>query len=63
MMYAVLCYNDEDVVWFWSKEEDASVMARLGAVQEKLSRAGKLGPSHGSIRPPSSCCSKTRIAR
>ena len=45
MMYAVLCYNDEDVVWSWSKEEDAAVMARLGAVQQKLSREGKLGPS------------------
>ena len=45
MMYAVLCYNDEDVVWSWSKEEDAAVMARLGKVQQKLSREGKLGPS------------------
>lgn len=45
MMYAVLCYNDEDVVWSWSKEEDAAVMARLGVVQQKLSREGKLGPS------------------
>ena len=45
MMYAVLCYNDEDVVWSWSKEEDAAVMARLGEVQQKLSREGKLGPS------------------
>jgi hypothetical protein len=45
MMYAVLCYNDEDVVWSWSKEEDAAVMARLGVVQQKLEREGKLGPS------------------
>jgi hypothetical protein len=45
MMYAILCYNDEDMVWSWSKEEDAAVMARLGAVQERLSRAGKMGPS------------------
>jgi hypothetical protein len=44
-MYAVLCYNDEDVVWSWSKEEDAAVMARLGVVQQKLEREGKLGPS------------------
>jgi hypothetical protein len=41
----VLCYNDEDVVWSWSKEEDAAVMARLGVVQQKLEREGKLGPS------------------
>jgi hypothetical protein len=45
MMYAVLCYNDEDVVWSWSKEEDAAVMARLGVVHQKLARDGKLGPS------------------
>ena len=45
MMYAVLCYNEEDVVWSWSKEEDAAVMARLGAVQQKLTREGKMGPS------------------
>lgn len=45
MMYAVLCYNDEDVVWSWSQEEDAAVMARLGVVQQKLAREGKLGPS------------------
>ena len=45
MLYAILCYNDEDVVWSWSKEEDDAVMARLGAVQERLSKSGKLGPS------------------
>ena len=45
MLYAILCYNDEDVVWSWSKEEDQAVMARLGAVQDKLTKAGKLGPS------------------
>ena len=45
MLYAILCYNDEDAVWSWSKEEDAAVMARLGAVQERLTKAGKMGPS------------------
>ena len=45
MLYALLCYNEEDVVWSWSKAEDDAVMARLGAVQERLTRAGKLGPS------------------
>ena len=28
MLYAILCYNDEDVVWSWSKEEDDAVMDR-----------------------------------
>ncbi len=44
MQYAILCYHSEDVVCSWSKEEDDAVMARLAAVQEKLARAGKLGP-------------------
>lgn len=45
MQYAVLCYNDEDVVWSWSQDQDAAVMQRLGAVQEKWAKAGKVGPS------------------
>jgi hypothetical protein len=45
MEYALLCYNDEDVVWSWSKEQDAAVMARIHVVREKLIKQGKLGPS------------------
>jgi hypothetical protein len=45
MLYALLCYHDEKVVWSWTKEEDAAVMARLGVIQERLAKAGKLGPS------------------
>jgi hypothetical protein len=45
MLYAILCYNEEDVVWSWSKDEEQAVMARLGAVQERLAQAGKMGPS------------------
>lgn len=45
MQYAILCYHDEDMVWSWSKEQDAAVMARLAAVQEPLIKAGKMGPS------------------
>lgn len=45
MQYAILCYHDEDIVWSWSKEEDAAVMARIGVVQERLRANGKLGPS------------------
>ena len=44
MMYALLCYHSEDVVCSWSKEQDAAVIAKLAAVQEKLAKAGKLGP-------------------
>ena len=45
MLYTILCYNDEDVVWSWNKQEEAAVMARLGVVSERLTRAGKLGPA------------------
>jgi hypothetical protein len=44
MQYAILCYHDEKVTCAWSKEHDDAVMAKLGAVTEKLERQGKLGP-------------------
>jgi hypothetical protein len=44
MQYAILCYHSEDIVCSWSKEEDDAVIAKLTVVQEKLARAGKLGP-------------------
>jgi len=45
MLYALLCYNSEEMVFSWTKEEDAAVMAKLGVVQERLAREGKLGPA------------------
>src|SRR5689334_5942442 len=44
MLYAILCYDSEDVVGAWTKEEDDAAMARLAVVQEKLAREGRLGP-------------------
>ncbi|HYD71156.1 YciI family protein [Azospirillum sp.] len=44
MLYAILCYDSEDVVGSWSKEEDAAVMAKLAVVEDKLSHEGRLGP-------------------
>jgi len=44
MLYAILCYNYEDVVGSWSKEEEDAVMGRLLKVQEKLEHGGRLGP-------------------
>ena len=44
MLYAILCYDNEDVTSAWSKEKEATVMAGLGAVQDKLAAAGRLGP-------------------
>ena len=44
MLYAILCYNVEDVVTSWSKEEDDAVMAKLAVVEKKLAQQGRLGP-------------------
>src|SRR5215218_2188712 len=43
MLYALLCYNDEDVVYSWSQEEDDAVMARLSVVHDSI--GNKLGPA------------------
>jgi len=44
MQYAILCYHSEDVVCSWTKEEDDAVMSKLMIVQDRLAKAGKLGP-------------------
>jgi hypothetical protein len=44
MLYAILCYDSEAVVGSWTKEQDATAIARLDVVQEKLAREGRLGP-------------------
>ena len=44
MLYAILCYHDEDFVGSWTKDQDAAVMQKLAVVQEKLAKQGRLGP-------------------
>src|SRR5262245_1786118 len=44
MLYAVLCYNEQDVIRTWSKEEDDATMARLQRVENALAAEGRLGP-------------------
>ena len=44
MLYAILCYHDEDTVGSWSREQDAAVMKKLSVVQDKLTKQGRLGP-------------------
>jgi hypothetical protein len=44
MLYAILCYNDENVVGSWTKQEDDAVMAKLSVVTQKLAKKGRLGP-------------------
>jgi hypothetical protein len=45
MLYAIFCYNDEDVVFSWSKAQDDAVMGKLNAVHQNLAKNGKLGPA------------------
>jgi hypothetical protein len=45
MLYAILCYHDEDFVGSWSKEQDATVMRKLRLVQDNLAKQGRLGPA------------------
>jgi hypothetical protein len=44
MLYAILCYDSEDVVGSWTKEQDAAVISKLDVVQDKLRKKGRLGP-------------------
>jgi hypothetical protein len=44
MLYAILCYHDEDFVGSWSRDQDAAVMSKLAVVQDRLKKEGRLGP-------------------
>jgi hypothetical protein len=44
MLYAILCYDSEDVVGAWSKEQDDAAIAKLGVVTAKLAQQNRLGP-------------------
>jgi hypothetical protein len=44
MLYAILCYNDEQAVGNWTKEEDDACLVRLAQVEERMQAKGKLGP-------------------
>ncbi len=50
MLYALLCYNSEEVVTSWTKQEDDAVMAKLDVVHRKLAAGGKLGAA-ARLRP------------
>jgi hypothetical protein len=45
MLYAFLCYNNEDAIFSLSQAEDDKVMTALRAVQAPLRQAGRLGPT------------------
>jgi hypothetical protein len=44
MQYAILCYDSEEAVCAWTKEEDDAAVAALGSIAQKLANEGRLGP-------------------
>jgi hypothetical protein len=44
MLYAIFCYDNEEVVASWTKEQDDAVLAKLAVVRHKLTAEGRLGP-------------------
>jgi hypothetical protein len=45
MLYAFLCYNNENAVFSWNQAEDEAVMEKLAEVHRPLQAAGRLGPT------------------
>lgn len=44
MLYAILCYDSEQVITGWSKEQDDAVLADLRKVEDRLAAQNRLGP-------------------
>lgn len=44
MLYAILCYNVEQVVMNWSEQYDREVMVHHQSVERRLAGEGKIGP-------------------
>jgi hypothetical protein len=42
MLYAILCYHDEDVTSSWTKQQDAAVMKKLAVVHGNLAKQGRM---------------------
>jgi len=45
MLYAILCYHDEDVVTSWTKAEDDAVLAKRKRAAQDFVERGKMGPA------------------
>jgi hypothetical protein len=50
MFYCILCYNLESELQAWTREKEATVMARRDAVAHALASQGRLGPV-GKLMP------------
>ena len=45
MFYAILAYHVEETVQSWTPDEDSALMKDLLEINDRLTRAGKLGPA------------------
>jgi hypothetical protein len=45
MRYAILCYDQEEVVFSWTKKQDDAALARLGEAKDRFVQKGRLGPT------------------
>ena len=45
MQYAILCYDHEEVVFAWTKQQDDEVITALDDVKKKFAVKGRLGPT------------------
>jgi hypothetical protein len=45
MQYVIFCYDDEQVVFNWTKEQDDAVIGSLAQAKKRFAKKGKLGPS------------------
>ena len=45
MLYAILCYHDENVVNAWTKAQDDAVLAKRALVTDRLAAVGRHGPA------------------
>jgi hypothetical protein len=61
MLYAILCYHDEDVVGSWPKEKDAAVLAKRSVVTQKLATQGRMGPAARLM--PTTAATTVRMGR
>ncbi len=44
MQYAILCYDSEEVVCAWTKDQDDAAVAARDGVAAKLAEQGRIGP-------------------
>jgi hypothetical protein len=62
MLYAMLCYNNEEAVFAWSKEQNDAVIGKLAAVESKLKQQGRMG-SAARLMPTSAAMTLRTFAK